>query len=117
MKAVYLLFLKVEEQKNIEIGALGRLKFKPGTYVYVGSAMNSVEKRLERHFSEVENLHWHIDYLTAETDPFDYFILPEGSEYEEWLAEKLLKYCEPVESFGSSDSSQESHLFKVPEDF
>lgn len=117
MKAVYLLFLDVQRPKNIDIGALGRIKFEPGTYVYVGSAMNSVEKRLKRHFSEVENLHWHIDYLTAETKPFDYFILPEGSEYEEWLAEKLDYYCEPVESFGSSDSSQESHLFKIPEDF
>ncbi len=113
MKAVYLLFLKVKEQKNIEIGALGPIGFEPGTYVYVGSAMNSVEKRLERHFSEVENLHWHIDYLTAETEPFDYFILPESSEYEEWLAERLASYCEPVQNFGSSDTSQDSHLFRI----
>lgn len=115
VKAVYLLFLKVLDQKDVEIGALGSIKFDPGTYVYVGSAMNSVEKRLERHFSEVENTHWHIDYLTAEIEPFDYFILPEGSEYEEWLAEKLEKYCEPVQGFGSSDSDQGSHLFVIPE--
>lgn len=117
MKAVYLLFLNVKERKNIEIGALGQIEFEPGTYVYVGSAMNSVEKRLERHFSYADNLYWHIDYLTAETNPFDYFILPENSEYEEWLAEKLQKYCEPIQSFGSSDSSQGSHLFRIPEDF
>lgn len=117
MKAVYLLFLKLQEQRRIKVGALGEIDFRPGTYVYVGSAMNSVEKRLERHFSEVENLHWHIDHLTAEAEPFDYFILPESSEYEEWLAEKLEKYCESVKDFGSSDSSQKSHLFRVPEDF
>lgn len=115
MKAVYLLFLEVKEQKNIEIGALGQIEFEPGTYVYVGSARNSVEKRLERHFSEVENLHWHIDYLTAEIKPFDYFILPESSEYEEWLAGKLAIYYEPVLDFGSSDSSQSSHLFRIPQ--
>jgi len=117
VKAVYLLFLDIRQPKNIEVGALGRINFESGTYVYVGSAMNSVEKRLERHFSEVENLHWHIDYLTEEANTFDYFILPENSEYEEWLAEKLENYCEPVKGFGSSDSSQKSHLFKVPEDF
>lgn len=117
MKAVYLLFLKLKEQKKIEVGALGPIEFEPGTYVYVGSAMNSVEKRLERHLSEVDNLHWHIDYLTAETEPFDYFILPESSEYEEWLAEKLANYCEPIRDFGSSDSSQSSHLFRIPQTF
>lgn len=117
MKGVYLLFLKLKETKEIEIGALGRIKFEAGTYVYVGSAMKSVEKRLERHFSEVENLHWHIDYLTAEAATFDYFVLPETSEYEEWLAEKLNKYCEPVNDFGSSDSSQNSHLFRIPQIF
>lgn len=113
MKGVYLLFLKVKESKEIEIGALGRIEFLPGTYVYVGSAMNSVEKRLERHFSQVENMHWHIDYLTAETKPFDYFILPEGSDYEGWLAGKLTKYYEPVLGFGSSDSTKNSHLFRI----
>lgn len=117
VKGVYLLFLRLEKQKSIQIGALGTISFEPGTYVYVGSAMNSVEKRLDRHFSEVENLHWHIDYLTAETDPFDYFIIPEDSDYEEWLAEKLSKHHDPVEDFGSSDSNQESHLFRITEDF
>ena len=116
MKGVYLLFLELEESKTVEIGALGEIKFQEGTYVYVGSAMNSVEKRLERHFSQVENLHWHVDYLTEEANPFDYFILPEKSEYEEWLAEKIGEFHEPVQDFGSSDSSEESHLFRISDD-
>lgn len=113
MKAIYLLFLQLEESKTIEIGTLGKIEFEPGTYVYVGSAMNSVEKRLERHFSETKNKHWHIDYFTDETKPFDYLIIPETSEYEEFFAERLEEHCEPVPEFGSSDSSQDSHLFKV----
>lgn len=113
MKAVYLLFLQLEERKTIEIGALGNIEFEPGTYVYVGSAMNSVEKRLERHFSETKNKHWHIDYFTEEAKPFDYLMIPETSEYEEFLAEKLENYCKPVPGFGSSDSSQNSHLFRI----
>lgn len=117
MKGVYMVFIRVENRQELEIGALGRKSFDPGIYVYVGSAMNSVEKRLERHFSEVENTHWHIDYLTEEAEPFDYLIIPETSEYEEWMAGKLSEFCEPVPGFGSSDSKKESHLFRVPEDF
>jgi len=117
VKAVYLLFLELEESMVIKVGALGEISFQPGIYVYVGSAMKSVEKRLERHFSNVENKHWHIDYLTVKAEAFDYFILPENSEYEKWLAEKLEKYCESVPEFGSSDSPKNSHLFQVPEDF
>ena len=117
MKAVYLLFLSLEKSKTIEIGALGEIKFEPGIYVYVGSAMNSVGKRLERHFSSDKKVHWHIDYFTQEAETFDYFILPETSEYEEWLAGQLEDICEPIPGFGSSDSSQGSHLFRIPEDF
>ena len=113
MNGVYLLFLRLREKKDIRIGALGEITFDSGTYVYVGSAMNSVEKRLERHFSSVDNLHWHIDYLTAESETFDYFILPEKSEYEQWLAEKVSDLHEPIQDFGSSDSSKDSHLFKI----
>lgn len=115
MEAVYLMFLRLPERNTLEVGALGDLEFEPGTYIYVGSAMNSVEKRLERHFSQTGNKHWHIDYFSGEAEPFDYFILPEDSRYEEWLAEKLEGFCEPVSGFGSSDSSRNSHLFRVPE--
>lgn len=113
VKGVYLVFLEITENTEIEVGALGEIEFEKGTYVYVGSAMNSVEKRLERHFSDVDNLHWHIDYVTAEAKPFDYFILPESSDYEQWLAENLQKYCRPVPEFGSSDSTKNSHFFRI----
>jgi len=116
MKAVYLVFSKLDKKKNIEIGALGQISFKPGTYIYVGSAMNSAEKRIERHFSEVENKHWHIDYFTAETEQTDYFILPEKSEYECIMASILSEFCTPIDSFGASDCSCDSHLFRAPED-
>ncbi|MFB6292147.1 MAG: DUF123 domain-containing protein [Candidatus Nanohaloarchaea archaeon] len=111
--AVYALFLRVEEPLDVEVGALGTLNFKPGVYVYVGSAMNSVEKRLERHFSSPENLHWHIDYFSERAEAFDYFVLPEKSEYECELADILSVMGEPVTGFGCSDCSCRSHLFQV----
>lgn len=115
MKGVYLVFLRLEEEKIIEIGALGDISFQPGIYVYTGSAMNSVEKRLERHFSEAENIHWHIDYLSRVADVFDYFILPEDSSFECKMAEILSEFSTPVKDFGCSDCNCESHLFRVQE--
>lgn len=113
MKGVYLFLMKNNYKKKIEIGALGEKTFLPGIYVYCGSARNSVEKRLQRHFSEPENRHWHIDYLSSELEARDYFILPEKSKYECVMAEILGKSLQPVEGFGSSDCECGSHLFKA----
>jgi Uri superfamily endonuclease len=108
-------FLRLSEQKTIEVGALGPIDFKPGVYVYVGSAMNNVEKRIERHFSDVENLHWHIDYFSAEANPAGYFVLPEGSDFECFLADAVTGLGEPVESFGASDCRCNTHLYRIPD--
>jgi Uri superfamily endonuclease len=118
MEGVYLVFFSVEESKTIEIGALGEIKFDPGVYVYTGSGRNSVEKRIERHFSSDVNSFWHIDYFSAQSKPIDYFILPDESNYECFMAEKLNKWAEPVEDFGSSDCDCKAHLFRLsPESF
>jgi len=45
----YLLVLKIEKEKLIEIGRLGKFWFQKGYYIYVGSAMNSLRARIERH--------------------------------------------------------------------
>ncbi|MFB6204565.1 MAG: DUF123 domain-containing protein [Candidatus Nanohaloarchaea archaeon] len=117
MKAVYAVFLELEQGREITIGALGRKKFSPGTYIYVGSAMNSVERRLERHYSRTENRHWHIDYFSEEAEAFDHFILPETSEHECVLADIFSRFARPVDGFGASDCACGSHLFHVPKSF
>lgn len=114
MKAVYAALFKIKKDRRIEIGALGEIRFKPGIYVYVGSAMNAVEKRLERHFSEVDNLHWHIDYFSSEAEPVDFFILHETSEYECFLADAVSEIGEPIEGFGCSDCDCRAHLYRIP---
>ncbi len=112
MKAVYLVFLRLEEERTIKIGALGNVSFSPGVYVYAGSAMNSVEKRIGRHFSEVENRHWHIDYFSAEANSVDYLVVPEDSSFECVLAGILGEMGEPVDDFGCGDCSCRSHMFR-----
>lgn len=113
MKAVYALLLKLEEKREIRIGALGEINFPAGLYVYVGSAMNSVEKRLGRHFSGVDNFHWHIDYFSAEAEAVDFLTVPESSEFECVLADAVSRSGETVPGFGSSDCGCAGHLFHV----
>lgn len=113
MKGVYTAFFRVEEEKSIEIGALGEKKFAPGLYVYVGSAMNSIEKRLKRHFSEDKKLHWHIDYFSLEAEPVYWLAFPVESKFECILSRCASESGEPVKDFGASDCSCNSHLYRV----
>lgn len=118
MKGVYLVFFRLEEQKEAEVGALGAINFSPGLYVYTGSGHNSVESRIKRHFSTPENLFWHIDYFSEQAEATDYLVLPEKSRYECVMAEILSERGEPVDGFGASDCDCLSHLFRVdPESF
>ena len=48
MKGSYCLIINVEKDTKIKIGKkLGIINFKKGCYVYVGSAMNSLESRVK----------------------------------------------------------------------
>lgn len=114
MKGVYIVFLRLDDERSIEVGALGEVRFDAGVYAYVGSAMTSLESRLGRHFSHTENLHWHIDYLSSEAEAIGFMALvTEDSSWECRLAETILENAEPVKDFGCSDCSCNSHLVRV----
>jgi len=61
----YLIIIKNNETQSITIGKLGNFVFPKGYYVYVGSAMRNLQKRISRHLSKDKKFHWHIDYLLA----------------------------------------------------
>jgi Uri superfamily endonuclease len=113
LKGVYAAFFLLEDDEEIQVGALGEKKFKEGLYVYVGSAMNSLESRLERHFSSPENLQWHIDYFSQEATPVYWLAFPLDSSFECVLSECASTAGVPVEDFGSSDCDCSSHLYRV----
>lgn len=112
-----MVFLSLEDAESMRIGALGEIAFESGLYIYVGSARNSVEKRVGRHFSSPEKSFWHIDYFSEKAEAADYFVLPEKSSYECFMADRLGSWCEKVDGFGSSDCDCDTHLFRVPESF
>jgi len=111
-KGSYLLLGFLPENITLSIGAVGKRFFRKGFYVYVGSAMNSLSQRINRHLRRKKSPHWHIDMLT----PFLKNLMPlriESSERLECLiAERLQQIADAtISRFGSSDCRCPGHLF------
>ena len=105
----YVLLIKLNRNKNIKVGKIGKIKFLRGYYLYVGSAKNL--KRIERHFYKNKKLKWHIDYLTTKkyVNVLQAYI---SNKEESELAKFLGKYFKSIKKFGASDDKIcNSHLF------
>ncbi len=63
----YALFLHLEEELQMQVGALGPCSFPMGVHVYAGSAMGGLRARLARHVRRDKRVHWHVDRLTTAT--------------------------------------------------
>jgi len=108
----YLIILYNSNEKKIETGRLGFLEFRKGYYIYTGSGMNNVFKRIARHKKKGTKKHWHIDYIKEQMKIIadipivkDYNI---ECQLSEWLNNSDGK---PIDNFGSSDCDCASHLF------
>ncbi len=62
----YTLVIELRKARKIRIGKLGEIEFRPGIYVYTGSAMAGLRARLIRHLSGRKKLRWHIDYFLSD---------------------------------------------------
>jgi Uri superfamily endonuclease len=119
VKGTYCLCIENHQKISIQIGALGEIEFNRGYYVYVGSALNSLIPRLERHLKtsrgEHHVTHWHIDYLLRETtvEIKSIHTIETDEHLECDIAEKISMYGEAIPRFGCSDCSCQSHLFHV----
>ena len=97
-------------KQKIKIGKIGPINFKKGYYVYIGSAMNSLESRIRRHLSDEKKLHWHIDYLLEKSEITD-VIYNENKKVECELSQYIAQKTDGVKDFGCSDCECESHLY------
>lgn len=61
----YALFLHIEEEVQMQVGALGLCTFPRGVHVYAGSAKRGLRARLARHVRREKRVHWHVDRLTT----------------------------------------------------
>ena len=111
MKGSYILLIHLYEDKNIQVGRLGKLFFKKGYYAYVGSAMNGIEQRVQRHLRQNKKTHWHIDYLLEHAEIKNIFYKENQQSEECMLAEKLNQKLKNIQKFGCSDCKCNSHLY------
>ncbi len=108
----YLLVLRVCEKADVAVGRLGKVRFRPGYYIYVGSAMANLTSRLERHKRLRKRHHWHIDELRAVSDVRAALPIRSSVRLECDIAAEMRAIAgEPVPGFGSTDCSCSSHLF------
>jgi len=108
----YLLVLQLGKKELIEIGQRGKVMFQKGYYIYVGSAMNSLRARIERHVQKRKKEHWHIDYLAGHANEFVPLPIRSSRRDECEIAEALSSIMPMGPSgFGSSDCGCQTHLF------
>lgn len=110
MKGSYVLIIEMKDGTSIEVGRLGKIYFRKGYYAYIGSALNSLEKRIERHLKKEKKLRWHIDYLLKHANILEIFYI-ESSRREECNIANHFSSLKPIEKFGASDCKCKSHLF------
>lgn len=112
MKGCYCLIINLKNDSKIKIGKkLGNIEFKKGYYVYVGSAMNSLTARIDRHLSDYKKMHWHVDYLLKKAEVSDVIYNQSRRKIECDLSKYISTQSEGIKNFGCSDCECESHLY------
>jgi sugar fermentation stimulation protein A len=113
----YLILYRLPKKRLIEIGGMGRVAFSPGYYLYVGSAMKNLSRRVERHRRTRKRTHWHIDYFRGAAEFQAALPVRSSDDLECKLASAMSNISEwSVPGFGCSDCSCPSHLFGFSSD-
>lgn len=112
----YALVLRAAQQKNVQVGRLGKLAMQPGFYVYIGSALGpgGLKARVGRHLRPAVHPHWHIDYLRRETEWvavwYAYDIVRRECRWADAFSNSRGSRI-PLFGFGSSDCRCPAHLY------
>lgn len=117
-RGCYAIMLHLRRETPIPTGALGTVRYPPGWYLYVGSARQGLQARINRHRRRGrKKLHWHIDYLREETSWVEAFPFRGPGRDEASLVEAFLPLADSsIPRFGASDSTCESHLLHFHQD-
>ncbi len=110
-KGVYCLLLYLKNYTKIRVSEKNVL-FPKGYYCYVGSALNNLQKRIERHKSKTKKKHWHIDYFLEKSKILQIKTILTSEKKECWLNNKIksLNSKTVMKKFGSTDCNCETHL-------
>lgn len=111
----YVMVLQMSRQTRISVGQLGEFSFAEGFYCYVGSAMGpgGLTARLARHLRHRKKPHWHVDYFLQHGVVVEIWEIQSTETLECECAQTMLSLDgaqAPIQGFGSSDCSCETHL-------
>lgn len=113
----YIVILTLKNAHKFNIKSLGKVLFKKGYYLYVGSARNNLTKRIQRHKRQRKRLYWHIDYLREKADFHLALPVRASSSLECEIAESLKRISNwVIPGFGASDCNCKTHLFGMDKD-
>lgn len=113
----YILVLHLSADTRVDVGKLGPVVFPKGFYLYIGSAMDSLSKRIARHGRLRKRLHWHIDYLRPHTEVRAALAIRSAERLECSIARAIGDISHwSVKNFGCSDCLCNSHLFGMTND-
>ena len=108
----YILLIRLGRARTLRIGRLGRVPFRRGNYVYIGSGMGGLGQRVARHFRPDKKVKWHVDRLLAGANLVGAVLFPSTERKECELARSCLSFSGAmvVRGFGSSDCRCPGHL-------
>lgn len=115
----YVILFRLGDRTQVTVGRLGTFVLEAGLYAYVGSAMNGLGARTDRHLRGGERKHWHIDHLLPLSSERTALLVPSKEDIECRVAEVVQGWegtSMPIKGFGSSDCHCLSHLFCLSED-
>jgi len=118
-RGVYQLVLFLPEDITLRVGALGVFRFPAGRYVYTGSALGGLRRRLARHLRTQKRLRWHIDYLMRHAVVEDVRLFLGGGRSECALNRQTLALPAArviARGFGSSECHCPTHLVYLGQD-
>ena len=115
----YCMVMRLDRETRIPVGKKPPVDFPAGFYCYVGSAMNSLEKRICRHRSREKKKHWHIDYFLDHARIVDIKEIESNTKQECGINSDVAEMADetPFRGFGSSDCRNcKAHLHLFRED-
>ena len=111
-----MLIISVSEGLETIVGRLGRIYFRKGNYIYIGSAKGCLDTRLRRHLIKDKKTYWHIDYFLKKerTEISQIWMILKSIECEIANIFNRNTFTEMVKKgFGSSDCKCSTHLFYI----
>ncbi len=109
---LYAIVMSISSMKTKKIGKLDSIRFEPGTYIYAGSAMRAMSKRMARHRARNKKLRWHIDYFRTISRWENAVAFPGKTEECELAnrVESAVSGARAARNFGASDCRCPGHL-------